>query len=180
MSAWRAVPVQNGFGDDRGALFQGLKLSLFDVADPAAPREVQALSVGERGTESVALYNPRAIAILPGEAGEPTRVAFGIDVHGNPAPEGAPSADRAWEYRPWSYTGLHAFEVRTGADAGIDRRGVIVAESSGGPEGRDYPTLGSAGGEDRAVIVDDALYYVHGAGVRVAPWGEPQAAVGPR
>ena len=173
-----AVPVVDGFGDGRGALFQGVKLSLFDVSDPAAPREVQSLAVGERGTESPALADPRAITIMPGADGSPTRVAFGIDVYGEPEP-GAPSPETAFGFPPWTRSGLHAFEVRTGADARIERRGVIVADSADA-DGDGYPELGSVQGEDRAVIVDDALYYVNGTGVRVAPWGEPGAATGPR
>jgi inhibitor of cysteine peptidase len=42
------------------AWYQGLKLSLFDVSDVAAPKEVAKVSIGDRGTNSEVLYNPKA------------------------------------------------------------------------------------------------------------------------
>jgi inhibitor of cysteine peptidase len=42
------------------AWYQGLKLSLFDVADVTAPRESAKLVIGDRGTSSEALYDPKA------------------------------------------------------------------------------------------------------------------------
>jgi inhibitor of cysteine peptidase len=42
------------------AWYQGLKLSLFDVSNVNAPREVAKISIGDRGTSSEALYDPKA------------------------------------------------------------------------------------------------------------------------
>ena len=46
---------QGGF-----AWYQGLKLSLFDVANVNAPREIASYKIGDRGTSSEALYDPKA------------------------------------------------------------------------------------------------------------------------
>ncbi len=53
--------------DDQGsfAWFGGLKLSLFDVAEPAAPRLIDSVTIGERGTESEALTDHRAFNYFP-------------------------------------------------------------------------------------------------------------------
>ncbi|MDI6642495.1 MAG: beta-propeller domain-containing protein [Candidatus Hodarchaeaceae archaeon] len=42
------------------AWFQGVKIALFDVSDPENPREVSKYVIGERGTDSYALYDHRA------------------------------------------------------------------------------------------------------------------------
>jgi inhibitor of cysteine peptidase len=42
------------------AWYQGVKLSLFDVSDVANPREVAKLEIGDRGTDSPALYDHKA------------------------------------------------------------------------------------------------------------------------
>lgn len=42
------------------AWYQGVKLALFDVSNPRAPKEVDSVSIGDRGTNSEALYDPHA------------------------------------------------------------------------------------------------------------------------
>jgi hypothetical protein len=42
------------------AWYQGLKLALFDVSNPRAPKEIDSLVIGDRGSESEALYDPHA------------------------------------------------------------------------------------------------------------------------
>ncbi len=42
------------------ALYQGVKLGLFDVSDPENPKEISKYIIGERGTESYALHDHRA------------------------------------------------------------------------------------------------------------------------
>ena len=53
--------------DDQGsfAWFGGLKLSLFDVSEPAAPRLIDSVTIGERGTDSEALTDHRAFNYFP-------------------------------------------------------------------------------------------------------------------
>ena len=50
--------------DDQGtfAWYGGLKLSLFDVRDPARPRVIDSVVIGKRGTESEALRDYRALS----------------------------------------------------------------------------------------------------------------------
>lgn len=50
-----AVETDNGF-----AWYQGLKLSLFDVSDVSAPKEIAKVIIGDRGTSSEALSDPKA------------------------------------------------------------------------------------------------------------------------
>ena len=172
-----AVAAPGGGRGERGAFVLGVKLSLFDVGDPGAPREVGSVVVGQRGTESGALFDHRGITVQRATDAHPTRVSFGIDVAGRPNPTERPDPAIGLAYYDWTYTGLHGFDVRGGDDAGIEPRGAMIVERRG-DDGRFYPSVGSW--EDRAVMVDDATYYVHGGEVFASRWddlanpGEPR------
>jgi uncharacterized secreted protein with C-terminal beta-propeller domain len=46
---------------ENAALFQGLKLSLFDVSNPRSPTDMSDFTVGDRGTNSPALTDQKAV-----------------------------------------------------------------------------------------------------------------------
>jgi uncharacterized secreted protein with C-terminal beta-propeller domain len=46
---------------ENAALFQGLKLSLFDVSNPSSPTDMSDFTVGDRGTDSPALTDQKAV-----------------------------------------------------------------------------------------------------------------------
>ncbi|MCJ7816422.1 MAG: beta-propeller domain-containing protein, partial [Candidatus Aenigmarchaeota archaeon] len=53
-----AVDVE---GEQRDfAWYQGVKLALFDVSDPSSPKEISKYVIGDRGTDSTALYEHKA------------------------------------------------------------------------------------------------------------------------
>ncbi len=167
-----AIPDTSGFGDGgRGAFTQGVKVSLFDVSNPADPREVQSLEIGKRGTESSALYDHHGITYRPERDGEPGRLAFSIDVAD--IPPDFFDGPRTWYF--WRESGLHAFEIRTGDDAGISDAGKIIVEAA-------TPQMpwGPQRGNDRSLFVDDAVFYVHGEQVYGARWGDLGNFNGPR
>ena len=170
-----AVAAPNGRGDGRGALVQGVKLSLFDVSDPQNPSEVQSVLVGQRGTDANALYNHRAITIQAATDSHPTRVSFGITVHGRPSPTSSPSPQNASTYYNWTHSGLHGFDVTVGDGASIIPRGALIVESAANG-GNAY---GPRYGDDRSVMVNDSLFYVYGRDVYAAIWDDlanPSAA----
>jgi len=146
-----AIAVSD-FGDGRdGGVVQGLKVSLYNVTDPSAPTEVDTMLLGQRGTYSSALYDHRAISVLPpGNGRVATRVAFGIDIAGLAQPARRPDPEDAWTYYNWRYNALHGIEVRTGADAGLTLTGSLEAASADDPAGFGF-SYGS--GTERAVMV---------------------------
>jgi len=168
-----AVAAPEGFGDGFGALTQGVKLSLFNVADANNPYEVHSIVVGERGTEAVALQNHRAITVQTATDTHPTRIAFGIDVAGlaDPRPTNEPST-----WYQWNFTGLHGFEINTGDSPSIEKRGVMVVNSASNQLSSPYGYYG----DDRSVIVGDSVYYVHGSSVYAANWSDLSNFTGPR
>jgi hypothetical protein len=165
-----AVAADDGWGDGRGALTQGIKLALFDVSDASVPTEVQSLIIGQRGSDSAALYDHRAIKIQPATDQHPTRVAFSITVAGETFPTVRPSSANAWQWYEHNYSGLHGFDVRTGADAGITNVGALV------PQDGSYWSSYS----DRSVIYNDSGYYIRDAQGYAAPWNQLDNFVGPR
>lgn len=163
-----AVAAPDGRGDGRGALVQGLKLSLFDVSNPAQPSEVQSVLVGQRGTDANALYNHRAITVQAATENHPTRVSFGINVFGRPMPDVSPSPENAGTYYNWTYSGLHGFDVTVGDGAAITPRGALIVESASNDEYRYGPRYG----DDRSVMVNDSLFYIYGRDVFAAAWDD--------
>jgi inhibitor of cysteine peptidase len=46
--------------EDDNAYYQGVKLALFDISDVNNPVQVSTITIGDRGSDSEALYNPKA------------------------------------------------------------------------------------------------------------------------
>lgn len=151
-------------GDGRGAWYQGVKVALFDVSDHAAPREVNSLVIGRRGSESAATFDHHAITFLASsqETGELGRLALPIQRHETtPAHAYFEAGDpRIWY--DWSNTGLHLFSVM---DSGLAARGEVLAETA---QQSASPTLGVY--EDRAVLLGDEVHYLHGDRAWSANW----------
>jgi len=158
-----------GGGGERGGFVLGVKLSLFDVSDPSSPREADTLIVGQRGTQSEALFDHRGITVQHATDAHPTRISFGVDVAGEAFPSERPDPDSpiGLAYYDWSYTGLHGFDVSVGDGADIEPRGAMIVER----RGQDGQLFGPSAYGDRSVMVNDATYYVHGDRVYAATWG---------
>ncbi len=148
----------------RGAWYQGVKLSLFDVANLASPAELSSLIIGKRGTDSDALMDHHAVTVLPAAAGRPARLALPIRKHDTlPAYVGSNPVIPSTHY-DWTHTGLYLFNI---TDHSIGPAGtLIIADRSGG----EVFTYGGYG-RDRSVIVDDSVHYVHDGKVWSATWG---------
>ena len=149
----------------RGAWYQGVKLSLFDVANPAAPREINSLVFGKRGSDSEILHDHHAIAFLPAGNGNPARFTIPIQVHATiPAHEGFdPTKPNAWY--DFTRRGLFEFEVSTN---GLKEAGYIEADST---TNRIAFPVGSNFG-DRSVLLGDSVFYVRQSEVLSAFWGQ--------
>ena len=152
------------FGFARGAWYQGVKLSLFDVSNIASPREINSLVYGKRGSQSELLTDHHGISFLPATASAPYRFAIPIQVN-NTLPDFAgfdPDSPSAW----YSFTnkGLYTFDV---TESGVSETGYIEGDAT---ELTDFAPFFSAFG-DRSVLVDDAVFYVHGGEVRSALYG---------
>ncbi len=165
-----AVP-DTGAGDfgGRGAWYQGVKLSLFDISNPADPREVDAVILGKRGTESAALTDHHAFTWLPATDTRPARLALPVGLHDTVPPTSYSyvTPDEPWFYYDWTHTGLYLFDIDPSAGE-IRSRGKIVVDRRDGADA-DWYWRSSHG--DRSVLVNDTVHYIHDGSVWSAPWG---------
>lgn len=101
-----ARPALNA-GDGQAAWYQGLQLSLYDVADAGMPREIQRVLMGKRGSDSALLHDHHAFSALMNADGSGT-LAIPARLH-----DGAPlygSGDST--YYSYKESGLLRFELR--------------------------------------------------------------------
>ncbi|MBZ0250117.1 MAG: beta-propeller domain-containing protein [Burkholderiales bacterium] len=149
-----AVPALE-FGDGSWAWFQGLKVSLFDVSVPAAPREMRHFVVGKRGSESALLESHHAFSLLRRADGT-LSLAIPAAVHDGAYPlyGSGPAAPYAW-----SHSGVLRFDVTgtTPANAQLVQRPMMVTHRTGGVSGPAYDPARRGG---RSVIFGDGIVYV--------------------
>lgn len=184
-----AVPAaaSSDFGGVRGAWYQGVKVALFDVANPAQPRELASLVLGKRGTDSDVLWDHHAFSYLPPTGNTPARFAIPVRLA-----ETQPTWER-WDatqpsaWYDYTHTALYSFEASA---QGLSRAGRLIAELAPAPQasGGDRPipvdtTRNTAAGtslfapayvyyNDRSVLKDNAVFYIHEGKVLSSFWGE--------
>jgi hypothetical protein len=88
---------------DGTAFFQGMKLAMFDVTDLHNPVLLHSVSIGDRGTDSPALYDPHAILF-----DRPSNLlAFPISI----AQLQDPAPPEPWQWGDTVFQGVHVYEV---------------------------------------------------------------------
>ena len=150
------------FNGTRGAWYQGVKLSLFNVSDPSNPYEINSVVLGKRGTHSEVLYDHHALAFVPQVGAEPARIAIPVDLHDTIPFYEWFDTDSPSAYYDYTHTGLYSFEI---SDSEIRQVGLIYGAEQGS-----YGFYGNYG--DRSVLADDAVFYVNSGEVFTSFWGE--------
>lgn len=150
-----ALPA-DALGDGQFAWFQGLQLTLFDVADAGRPRELQRVLMGKRGSESALLRHHHAFSALTlsdslSMIGIPARLHDGTPAY---APGGS-------AFYPWQESGLMRFELRgkTAADAQLVRMPSLITHRA--VSSFDYPPATDASGNDaRSILFRNGTVYI--------------------
>lgn len=112
-------------GDGRFAWYQGVKVSVIDVADPAKPLEVAREVIGRRGTDATVLRDHHGVALLPvgasagvggaaASSATAVRVALPVSLH-EAAPAGGSTGASA--YYGFSRIQLSRLEVNLASGA---------------------------------------------------------------
>lgn len=141
-------------GDGRFAWYQGVKVSLIDVTDPAAPREAARTVIGKRGTSATVLHDHHGIS-LQSRSGV-VRVGLPISLHETPASwaTGAPN-----DYYQFTRTELQRLEVNLTAQSLSSRAPLASALSTE----RDISN-------DRSLLWNDQVHWFQNGLWSSSPW----------
>jgi len=155
-----AIADEAGAGDFRGAWYQGVKLSLFDVSDAENLREVDSIILGKRGTESTVLQDHHGLAILK-TADDRYTIALPIELHDSfNKPYLGSFYNPISAYYNWTHTGLYVFDINTENAGSLALNGKLISESSTfvNPDTASHYDFMN----DRAVIQNNSVHFIHG------------------
>ncbi len=150
-----------GFGKDTVvygdlALYQGMKMSLFNVTDPTNPKELFVETIGDRGTDSELLRNHKALLFSK----EKNILAFPVSLfEKSPADKNDPQAYGI-------YKGQGAYVYSIDLNKGFIKKGVISHET---PEFLKVSGLYDGDRQlyvDRIIYIGDNLYTVSANGIK--------------
>ena len=166
---------QNTVVVDGISFFDGMKVALFDVSNPDAPRMLAEQRLGERGTGSALQRSHHAFSVFP-EAEGKWRIAFPIRIHGTPTPI-SPSPPGWPSSKAWTHSGLYSFGVdAAGPEPQLRSEApVIVLRASASPAQVDDAARGA-----RAFQLRNGVVYVNAGRYWTARWNAPELLDGPR
>ncbi len=153
-----ALPANTGQGDFRGAWYQGVKLSLIDVSDPAKPYERNQLIIGKRGSNTAVSFSHHAFTSLLHSSGD-LRVALPISVHKNESPS---ENDSRSTHHEWQYDTLFRYDITPSGD--LYQLEKIKAANTSAKKYSQYWQ------NDRSAIIGDKVYYLHGDDIISRDW----------
>jgi len=150
-----------GVGKDASSegLVGGVKLALFDVADPARPREIATRLYGQRGSVTPLDASRHGINLFT--QGDITRVALPLRINETATtPRGA--------YEP-TRQGLARFEVSASARTLTDKPMLFTMEFGGSTNPQTaYGALDI--GQARSVQIEGQVFYLSGGALQGAAW----------
>jgi len=165
-----ALPDTSGsiVNDERGAWYQGVKLSLLDVTDPANPQEADKMILGKRGTEATALYTHHGLTGI--KVNDNYRVAIPIRLHDQTSQStGSISPSTFYQH---TQTGLYRFEIDINNQTIMQKNPLVVATSSDQTNRNIY--------DDRSVIINDDVLYMHNGDFWKQDWQGNNTVIGPK
>ncbi len=136
---------------DNWSWYQGLKLALYNVTDPTAPRETANVTIGDRGSDSAALYDPHAFLYIPSREYVVLPVDLAL-VNTSLYPGGVP----VWAWGDIVWQGVYLYRVN--ATAGIREVGRIA--QGNGTVNATCGWYGSPNGIQRSLYIGDVLYTI--------------------
>ena len=142
------------------AWYQGVKISLFDVSDVGNPQEISKLEIGDRGTDSPALWDHKAF-LFDKSRNLMVMPILVAEVDQSEYPEGVPS----WAYGEPVWQGAYVFDISI--DDGLQIRGRIthIDDLSELEEG--YYYYYSPFAVERSLYIDDVLYTISQAKIKM-------------
>lgn len=148
-------------GNSGTSWYQGVKVSLFNVANIENPTEVGSILIGKRGSSTPLSYEPLSFAGIQQDG--QYRFAFPISVN-NGAPQGNAWRDPESQFYHWSHSGLYLFEIK---DNQVSNTGAMITQTS---EETNYHSIYKA----RGLIQGDDVYYLSDDDLYQANWDQPE------
>ncbi len=141
-------------GDGRFAWYQGVKLSLIDVSDPARPIEAARSVIGRRGTDATVLHDHHGIAVQT--SGNRVRISLPVRLNDTPYSGNTGAANDYWQF---TRTELQKFEIDVGARSMTGRT----------PLGSALPTERDISA-DRSLLWNEQVHYYQSGVWNSAAW----------
>ncbi len=148
-----AIPAVEG----NWSWYQGLKLALYNVTDPTAPREAANVTLGDRGSDSEGLYDPHAFLYIPDRETVVVPVDLAI-INAGQYPDGVPQ----WAWGTVVWQGVYLFHVN--ATTGIQTLGRVSQDN--GTINASCSWYGSPNEIRRSLYIGDVLYTISGTAVQ--------------
>ncbi len=161
-NALEADPSEGNF-----SWYQGMKIALFDVSNVFSPQEMYKVEIGDRGTDSYALYDHKAflfdrdkeLLVLPIMLAELT-----------PEQKASPDA-QAFDYGEFTFQGAYVYDLSLAG--GFDLKGRITHIGDPSQLSGDYYDY-YYGSEDfvaRSLLIEDTLYTISQSGIKANDLG---------
>jgi len=136
--------------DANGTWYQGLQISLFNISDFSNPDLIGIEKIGDRGTESEALYNHKAFTFWAQE----NVFALPVNLY-----EHASAQKNSWDYGHYRSTDLYAYRITS--ENRIESLGRIPLSSCREPFSWCWT---------RSIFINDTIYAVNAATVAADPY----------
>jgi hypothetical protein len=156
-----AVAVDGGDAG-RGAWYQGVKLSLIDITNPATPYEKQKIIIGKRGTETAVSQNHHALTTL--QKGNNLQVALPLSLYNGSANDSYVSPST---YYNWTQDELYRLNINTQTGT-MQALAPIVSAMALATDPYSYSSYQWA--NDRSVMIGEFIHYLHGDKVISQAW----------
>lgn len=144
--------------------YQGVKVSLFDVADIQQPKELGNIIIGKRGSSTPLSYDPLSFAGIQQDG--QYRFAFPIKVNNGTA-QGDYWRDPESQNYQWSNSGLYLFEVK---DKQLIQSGALITKNTESDNSDGYHNINSS----RGLIQGDDVYHLSDRDLYKADWDHPE------
>lgn len=142
-TSWRGIDF---------AWYQGVKLSLFDVTDVEHPKEISKFIIGDRGTDSEALYDHKAF-LFDKRKGLLVMPILLAEIDEKKYPEGV----KPTTYGDYVWQGAYVFDVSL--DKGFSLKGKVSHDDQDSLDKSGY-YYSSPYSVRRSLYMDDVLYTV--------------------
>lgn len=140
--------------------YQGVKLAIFDVTDFSSPKELDTIEIGDRGTDSYALYDHKAFLFDK----EKQLLVIPVAV-AEISPEDKAFSKEKNVYGDFTFQGAYVYRVTV--EKGFEFLGRVTHYGDDFSKDQYYYYYGDNKAIQRSLYIDDVLYTVSGSMIKM-------------